>query len=193
TEEPSPQPQEEIEPQGDNRYDPFARNAPPEASMDSSAEAAAIAEPEGRAMEQIALSPRISAQPANQILAPNDVAIWSLVGMDLDGLVTDEIVLEYNPEAIDVTALSFGSGLDIDPNLPPSTSIDRENGIIRIRSDGGEPLRFRSGGEIAHIAFMAVLPGDSPLVISKLDLERPDGKLVAATVTGARASVDFSR
>ncbi len=140
----------------------------------------------------VSLMPRISAQPAQMKLSPNDIAVWSIVGMDLDQLVTDEIVLGYNPEAVNITTITFGSGLVVNPNQPPSISIDRELGVIRIRSDDGAPLHFRSGGEIAHIAIQAVLPGDSPLTISKLDLARPDGRVVAATVTGAKARVDFN-
>lgn len=193
-EEPPPPPEEQPEqpePQGNNQgYDPFALK-PDSESIVASAAALAAETADEPVVERSGPMPRISAQPANMRLTPNDVAVWSLVGMDLDELVTDEIVLEYNPEAIEITALTFGSGLVVDPNLPPSIRIDRETGVIRIRSENDEPLHFRSGGEIAHVAFQAVLPGDSPLSISKLDLARPDGRLIAATITGARASVDF--
>lgn len=197
---PRPAPQRPMEgpaepvppqPQSNNdqpAYDPFASRTLGDDRTAVSASATARVDP---ATRTITLAPRISAQPAMMQLAPNDVAVWSLVGMDLDGLSTGEIVLEFNPQAIAITALSFGSGLQVDPEMPPSTSIDRQNGVIRIRSEDGSPLRFRSGGEIAHIAFQAVLPGESPLILSSLDLVRPDGRVVAANVTGARANVDF--
>lgn len=186
-----PAPEEEPVPQSNKQsYDPFASSDEDRTALSAAARFAAEEDGDEPVVDRSGLTPRIAAQPSSMSLSPNDVAVWSLVGMDLDGLVTDEIILAYNPETIDVTALTFGSGLVVDPNLPPSIMIDREEGTITIRSETG-PLHFRSGGEIAHVAFQAVLPGDTPLAISKLDLTRPDGRMIAATITGARATVDF--
>jgi general secretion pathway protein D len=186
-----PYPRDPVPESRSDEYDPFRQRGQPQSQSASSA-LTALSD-QGGASEDLPthLTPRIAAQPAFLDLAPGDVAVWSVVGMDLDGLGTGEIELHYDPASVEVTAMTFGSAMIVDPNHPPTTTVDSTSGVIRIVSDDGEPLRFRSGGEILHLAVRAVLPGDSSLVVSKLDLAHRNGRSVAATVTGGRASIEF--
>jgi general secretion pathway protein D len=187
----TPSPRDPVPESRSEEYDPFRQRGQPQSQGASSV---LTERPyEGGASEDLPthLTPRIAAQPAFLDLAPGDVAVWSVVGMDLDGLGTAEIELHYDPAAVEVTAMTFGSAVIVDPNLPPTTTVDSTSGVIRIVSDDGEPLRFRSGGEILHLAVRAVLPGDSSLVVSKLDLSRKGGQKVVANITGGRASIEF--
>jgi general secretion pathway protein D len=187
---PNPNPRAPVPESRGEEYDPFRQRGQVQSQSASMSAWTDGTEPTV-AEDPVQLTPRIAAQPAFLDLAPGDVAVWTVVGMDLDGLGTGEIELHYDPAAVEITAMTFGSAMIVDPNFPPTTTVDSTNGVIRIVSDDGEPLRFRSGGEILHLALRAVLPGDSSLIVSKLDLSRKGGQKVVANITGGRASIDF--
>ena len=71
---------------------------------------------------------------------PGEEKIWNLVGMDLDGLTTSQLMLHYDPHTLDVSEVVFGPALVVDPKTPPVATIDREHGTVRITSSNGKPL-----------------------------------------------------
>jgi general secretion pathway protein D len=136
------------------------------------------------------LTPRISPQPVHLSVKPGEMRTWSVVGMDLDGLTTNQILLHFDPRTIYVTEVSFGPAMEIDPKTPPVVTIDSTKGVIRISSSNAtKPLRFASGGELAVLRVQGGLAGDTFLVLDIPDLRNGRGEVVPATVTGGRARV----
>ncbi|MGZ8811909.1 MAG: secretin N-terminal domain-containing protein, partial [Thermoanaerobaculia bacterium] len=157
--QPAPQPQPPPPP---------AVRPPQQGSLDSSNSfaAAGASLPSEAALR---LSPRLGPQPANLLIKPGEEKIWPVVGMDLDGLTTTELLLHYDPRALDVMEIGFGGALRIEPKAPPVATINRESGTIRVTSSDGKPLAFLGGGEVVMLRVHGGLSGETYLV-----LENPD-------------------
>jgi hypothetical protein len=89
------------------------------------------------------LSPRIAPQPSSITLKPGESRLWNIVGMDIDGLTAPELVLHFNPRAMDVTDVAVGTAMKVDPSLPPVITVDRTAGTIRVKSSDGKPPAVR--------------------------------------------------
>lgn len=163
---------------------------PSQGSLNSSPVSAALAAASMLPPEAaLKLSPRIGPQPANLPIKPGEEKIWSLVGMDLDGLTTDQLMIHYDAHSLDVSEVGFGGALLIDPKTPPVATINRETGTIRVTSSNGQPLAFAGGGEIIMLRVHGGAPGESYLVIENPELHSGTGPVQAA-VSGGRAKVD---
>src|SRR5437867_678451 len=137
-----------------------------------------------------ALTPRISPQPAHVTFKPGEEKLWNVIGMDLDGLTTTQLALRYDPHSIEVSEVSFGSAIKIDPKMPPVVTINREQGSVTISSSDGKPLSFNGGGEIATLRVRGGLTGESNLVMENPSFKNGRGELVASEVSGGRAKVE---
>lgn len=149
--------------------------------------AAAVAQP---ADDTAGLSPRISPQPVHLTVKPGEERLWSVVGMDLDGLTTNQITLRYDPRTIDVTEVLFGDALQFDAKTPPVAKIDSTTGTITITSSDGKPLAFKSGGDIAALRVRGALQGDTYLVMDNPMLKNGRGEGVASSISGGHAKVE---
>jgi general secretion pathway protein D len=137
------------------------------------------------------LAPRVQPQPMHMAFKPGEEKMWDVVGMDLDGLTANQILLHYNPMTIDVSEVVFGQALSIDLKTPPVATIDREHGTVRITSSNGKPLQFNNGGgSIASLRVRGGAPGDTYLVLEDPHLTNGAGTIVNASVSGGRAKVD---
>jgi general secretion pathway protein D len=137
------------------------------------------------------LAPRIQPQPMRLAFKPGEEKMWSVVGMDLDGLTTQQLMLHYDPRTLDVSEVVFGPALVVDPKTPPVATIDREHGTVRILSSNGKPLQFyNGGGDIASLRVRGGAPGETYLVLENPNLTNGNGTLVNASVSGGRARVD---
>jgi general secretion pathway protein D len=136
------------------------------------------------------LAPRISPQPASFVLNPGESKLWSVVGMDLDGLVTNELVFRFDPRSLYVMEVTFGVAMNLDPVHPPVATIDREKGYVKISSSDGQPLRFLSGGEVLTLRVNGGQPGETFLVIDRPELKDARGQLVQAAISGGRAKIN---
>ena len=136
------------------------------------------------------LSPRISPQPVKLSVKPGEVKDWVVVGMDLDGLTATQLILHYDPHTIEVSQVSFGPAMTIDPKTPPAVIIDATSGTIKITSSDGKPLSFNSGGEIAALRVRGAASGETLLVMDNPDLRNGRGEAVASAVSGGRAKVE---
>ncbi|HEV3484750.1 MAG TPA: type II and III secretion system protein, partial [Vicinamibacterales bacterium] len=202
-------------PQGSAPSDPFRRpqptrppletpppnpNQPPPVDQDESASNDTAAAPKFAAASVTAtlepdtaalrLAPRIAPQPSTLALGPGESKIWNIVGMDLEGLSTPELLFHFNPRAMDVMEVSFGSALQFDANLPPVVAIDRNAGTIRIKSANAAPLQFASGGVVLGIRVLGGLTGETFLVIDNPDLRNGNGQSVVAAIAGGKARVE---
>ncbi len=137
-----------------------------------------------------AMTARIEAQPVHLGIKPGEMKTWSVVGMDLDGLSTDEILLHYDPRTMAVMDVSLGDALLIDPAKPPAVVLDAGKGLVRITSSNGKPLVFLSGGNVATLRVQGGLSGDTFLVIDIPEIHNARGETVTAAVVGGRAKVD---
>ncbi|MGZ8709425.1 MAG: hypothetical protein ACXW28_04285, partial [Thermoanaerobaculia bacterium] len=135
------------------------------------------------------LAPRISPQPSSINLGPGESRLWTIVGMDLDGLNAPELVLHFNPRAMDVTDISVGSALRVDPAMPPVITVDRTAGTIRLKSSNGKPLEFVGGGDVLAIRVHGGVTGETFLVLKDPEFRTPGGTNVVAAVAGGRARV----
>ncbi|HEV7427337.1 MAG TPA: secretin N-terminal domain-containing protein [Thermoanaerobaculia bacterium] len=143
------------------------------------------------AVDDSGLAPRVQPQPMHMSFKPGEEKMWDVVGMDLDGLTTKQILLHYNPMTIDVSEVVFGPALSIDLKTPPVATIDREHGTVRITSSNGKPLQFNNGGgSIAALRVRGGAPGDTYLVLEDPHLTNGAGSVVNASVSGGRAKVD---
>jgi general secretion pathway protein D len=141
--------------------------------------------------ESAGLAPRMQPQPMHMAFKPGEEKMWDVVGMDLDGLTTTQILLHYNPMTIDVSEVVFGPAISIDLKTPPVATIDREHGTVRITSSNGKPLQFNNGGgSIASLRVRGGSPGDTYLVLEDPHLTNGAGSVVNASVSGGRAKVD---
>lgn len=138
----------------------------------------------------VQLAPRIGPQPVIMAMKPGEEKSWTVAGMDLDRLSTSELLLHYDPKAIDVNSVSFGSALVIDAARPPVATINANTGTVRITSSDGTPLQFVSGGDVLTLHVRGGAPGETFLVMQTPDLRTPAGEPVNVTVTGGRAQVD---
>jgi general secretion pathway protein D len=137
------------------------------------------------------LSPRIQPQPMRVSFKPGEEKMWNVVGMDLDGLTTTQLLLHYNPQTLDVSEVIFGPALVIDAKTPPVVTIDRAQGTVRITSSSGKPLQFNNGGgDIASLRVRGAAPGETFLVLENPNLTNGTGTLVNASVSGGHAKVD---
>ena len=136
------------------------------------------------------LSPRMGPQPANLAIKPGEEKIWPVVGMDLDGLTTTELMLHYDPRSIDVDEIGFGGALQIDPKFPPVATINHDTGTIRIVSSDGKPLTFAGGGEVVMLRVHGGTTGETYLVLENPAFHNASGTDVQAAVSGGRAKVD---
>lgn len=137
------------------------------------------------------LAPRIQPQPMRLAFKPGEEKMWNVVGMDLDGLTTTQLMLHYDPRTLDVTEVVFGPALVVDPKTPPVATIDRAHGTVRITSSNGKPLQFyNGGGDIASLRVRGGAPGDTFLVLENPNLTNGSGAVVNASVSGGRARVD---
>jgi len=137
------------------------------------------------------LSPRIQPQPMRLAFKPGEEKLWNVVGMDLDGLTTQQLMLHYDPHTLDVSEVVFGPALVVDPKTPPVATIDREHGTVRIISSNGKPLQFyNGGGDIAQLRVRGGAPGETYLVLENPNLTNGTGTVVNASVSGGRAKVD---
>jgi len=140
--------------------------------------------------EQSDLTPRIGPQPMRLSVKPGEEKIWTIVGMDLDGLSAKQILLHFDPHTLDVSEVSIGPAMQIDLKTPPVVNIDRGSGTIRITSSDGGPLRFNSGGDLAALRVRGVLNGETYLVLENPDLKNGKGNIVASTIAGGHAKVE---
>lgn len=147
--------------------------------------------PDKLAADSIAptVAPRIAAEPFKMSFKPGEEKSWTLVGMDLDGLTTNQLVLHYNPQALDITDVSLGEAVVVDASKPPVINVDPASGTVRISSSDGQPLQFTGGGNIAAIRARGGLTGDSYLVIETPAFKNARGEGVAASVSGGHAIV----
>jgi general secretion pathway protein D len=153
--------------------------------------AVALASATGSTTDNGGLSPRIQPQPMQLAFKPGEEKMWNVVGMDLDGLTTQQLMLHYDPRTLDVNEVIFGPAMVVDPKTPPVVTIDREHGTVRIISSNGKPLQFNNGGgDIASLRVRGAAPGDTFLVLDNPNLTNGSGTLVNASVTGGRAKVD---
>ena len=135
------------------------------------------------------LAPRIGPQPSTITLGADETKLWNVVGMDLDGLNAPELVLHYNPRAMDVTDVMLGNAIAVNPALPPVVTIDRDNGTIRVKSSDGKPLTFISGGDVLAIRVHGGVAGETFLVLQNPEFRTAGGQNVLAAVAGGRAKV----
>jgi general secretion pathway protein D len=137
------------------------------------------------------LAPRIQPQPIRLSFKPGEEKIWNVVGMDLDGLTTKQLMLHYDPHTLDVSEVIFGPAMVVDPKTPPVATIDREHGTVRITSSNGKPLQFyNGGGDIASLRVRGGATGDTYLVLENPNLTNASGTVVNASVSGGHARVD---
>jgi hypothetical protein len=116
--------------------------------------------------------------------------MWSVVGMDLDGLTTTEVLFHYDARSLNVTEVAFGPALEIDAQALPVATIDPAKGTIRITSRDGSLLRFRAGGEIFILRVFGGTPGETFLVVESPTLQSSNGLSVVAVIAGGRARVE---
>lgn len=172
-----PQPQPQPNPQGPQG----SNDLPGPSTKELMATAAAT--------PQVAAMPRIAAQPAKIALKPGEEKIWPLVAMDVEGLKTNQLVLHYDPQAMQVNDVSFGPAMKFDAQKPPIVTIDAQNGSIRIVSSDGLPLTFAGGGDLAALRVRGGMTGDTYLIIDTPGLKNGRGETVASTVSGGQVKV----
>jgi hypothetical protein len=143
----------------------------------------------GASLAALRFSPRIAPQPSTINLKPGETKMWTVVGMDLAGLTADELVLHYDPAAMDVMDVSFGSALAIDPLKPPVATVSRSNGLIRVKSSDGKPLAFSGGGDVLALRVHGGTTGETFLVMENPNFRDGDGKGIVAAVAGGKALV----
>jgi general secretion pathway protein D len=183
--------------QGTPPSDPFRRPAPnnppdvqPQQNPPSqeSASMNATLEPEAETAA-MRLAPRIGPQPSTISIKPGESKLWNVVGMDLDGLEANELVLHFNPKAMNVTDASLGSAIAVDPALPPIVTVDSNTGTIRVKSSSGKPLQFIGGGDVLLLRVHGGATGDTFLVMQNPEFHTSGGASIVAAVAGGRAKV----
>ncbi|HKR66257.1 MAG TPA: secretin N-terminal domain-containing protein [Thermoanaerobaculia bacterium] len=181
--------------------DPFRRdqpqpsNNPPEAvinppkSMAVASNSIAVQQMPDPDTASLRLAPRIAPQPSTISLSAGETKLWSVIGMDLAGLTTEQLAFRYDPRAMDVMDVSVGAALSVNPALPPIVTVNREMGSITVKSSDGKPLAFAGGGEVLVLRVHGGVSGDTFLVMDNPDLHAANGAAVAAAVSGGRAKV----
>jgi general secretion pathway protein D len=135
------------------------------------------------------LAPRMGAEPVTLKIMPGEQKVWNIIGMDLEGLSTDSLVLHYDRNAMDVSEVVFGDALSVDPKTPPVATINRDTGTIKVTSSDGKPLQFVSGGDVMRLRLRGGKSGETMLVIEPPELHDGAGTNVTTAVTGGRAQV----
>jgi general secretion pathway protein D len=185
-------------PAGSGPTDPFRRptappadpNNPPQVQQNPPDQLSSMkAEPGTDSTAALRLAPRIAPQPATISLTAGESRLWNVVGMDLDGLAAEELVLHFNPRAMNVTDVSVGNAVVVDPALPPVITVDSTNGTIRVKSSNGKPLQFVGGGDVMILRVHGGVSGDTFLVMQNPDFRNAGGENVVAAVAGGRAKV----
>jgi hypothetical protein len=179
--QPQPQP-------GTNNPEPV-NPAPPDQSSSSSSSSLRSDESLASEMAALRLAPRLAPQPSAMTLANGESKLWNIVGMDLDGLTAQELVLHFNPRAMAVTDVSVGPAMAVDPALPPIVTVDSNTGTIRVKSSNGKPLRFNGGGDVLLIRVHGGASGETFLVMQNPDFLGSTGEKVVAAVAGGRVRV----
>jgi hypothetical protein len=174
-------------PGGTAPANPFRQPPPPTVKPPGSAQNKSESSP---VMAASAMTPRISPQPMKLTFKPGEEKMWNVIGMDLDGLTATQIVLHYDPMALDVSEVRFGPAMNIDPKTPPVITIDREHGLVKIIPSDGNPLSFNGGGEIATLRVRGGATGETFLVMENPGFKNGRGELVASQVSGGRAKVE---
>jgi hypothetical protein len=165
----------------------------PQSQLSTPSNGVAVAQSAAAAnvLENSGLVPRIQPQPMRLSFKPGEEKLWNVVGMDLDGLTTMQILLHYDPRTIDVSEVVFGPAMVVDAKTPPVATIDREHGTVRITSSNGKPLQFyNGGGDIASLRVRGGSPGDTYLVLENPNLTNGTGAVVTASVSGGHAKVE---
>jgi general secretion pathway protein D len=194
-------------PPGNMPNDPFRRqpvqNNPPEAepgnepasgrrppgSVSSSATTGAMLATVDPDTAALRLAPRLAPQPATISLGPGETKVWNVIGMDLDGLTANQLVLRFDPRAMDVLEVGLGHALNVDPAAPPAVNVDRNAGTITVRSTNGQPLAFNGGGQVLALRVHGGVTGDTFLVVDTPDLRTAAGQGIVAAIAGGRARV----
>ncbi len=196
-----------VPPPGSGPTDPFAKPKPvpqspvtdatPSTDSPSTATASRFMTASASAFSQpltddaaLRLAPRIAPQPATLTLRAGQEATWTVVGMDIAGLSTDNLSFRYDPRSIEVEEVMFGPSISFDPKKPPVATVDSTNGIVKISSSDGKPLSFVSGGELLMFRLRGVLAGDAVLVFDSPELKNARGQVVLASISGGRARVE---
>lgn len=191
---PSRNPASYVPPTGSAPGDPFARPEPPKETppvpSPTPVDPLTNRTPLQNNSYSLPSQPRIAPQPMTVSLKPGQETIWNVVGMDLAGLQTTELTLRYDPRAMDISAVSFGDALEINPQIPPVANIDSATGTIRIRSSNGDPLRFRAGGDVVAFRVRGGVTGETYLVLDATELLDRSGARVAVAIAGGRANVE---
>jgi len=188
---PNTQPPPNPEPQASNGLAPATSTtaaASRVTSMASTATAADLISPSDVATLRTA--PRIGPQPVTLKVKPGEQKLWSVIGMDLDGLNTNALTLHYDAHSIDVSEVIFGSALTIDAKTPPVATINRDTGTIRITSSDGKPLQFTGGGEIVSLRVRGGKAGETFLIMESPEFQNAAGATVNTAVSGGRARVE---
>ncbi|HYK04725.1 MAG TPA: secretin N-terminal domain-containing protein, partial [Thermoanaerobaculia bacterium] len=208
----APAVQEQVPPPSAMPTDPFRRqppsvpppppppgNNPPDVDQSSSLEGTSTRPVQAAAATMLAtvdpdtselrLAPRIAPQPSTLSLGPGESKVWQIIGMDLEGLSADKLVVRFNPQALNVSEIGLGAALHFDPSMPPSVSVDHDAGTITVRSTNGKPLAFSGGGQVLTVRVHGGLTGDTFLVMDNPDFHTASGQSVTASIAGGRARV----
>ena len=186
---PPPTPQVQGQPNPQARVSP-AKDADDVAVANVAAAAATSAANLAADEALMRLAPRISPQPSTFVINPGESKLWSVIGMDLEGLNTTELTFRFDPSRLSVLDVTYGAALQVDPQKPPVTTIDRAKGSVKITSTNGKPLAFTQGGEILTLRMNGGTPGETFLVIDKPELRDARGTIVPAAISGGRAKVN---
>ncbi|HEX8154589.1 MAG TPA: hypothetical protein VF698_15755, partial [Thermoanaerobaculia bacterium] len=192
---PVPTPPPAPTPQVQGNPNPEARVSPTKDADDvaeATLAAAAVTSAANLAADEalMRLAPRISPQPSSFVINPGETKVWNVIGMDLEGLNTTELVFRFDPNRLTVLDVTYGAALQVDPQKPPMTTIDREKGSVKITSTNGKPLVFTQGGEILTLRMNGGAPGETFLVIDRPELRDARGTVVPAAISGGRAKVN---
>jgi hypothetical protein len=90
---------------------------------------------------------------------------------------------------MDVTDISIGNAIAVNPALPPVVTMNRDAGTILVKSSDGKPLSFVSGGEVLVLRVHGGVSGDTFLVLDSPDLRAANGVAIPAAISGGRARV----
>jgi general secretion pathway protein D len=140
-------------------------------------------------MPASAFTPRIAPQPATLDIKPGEQKLWSVVGMDLEGLTAQKLTLRYDSRGLEVMEVMFGAAFAVDIRTPPMVTIDRGAGLIKIVATDGKPLSFRSGGDVVVLRVQGGMVGNTSLIFEAPELKNGNGELVMAAISGGRAQV----
>ena len=135
------------------------------------------------------LAPRLAPQPATISLGPGESKVWEVIGMDLEGLTTSQLVLRFDPRAMTVTDVNVGSAIMVNLDTPPIVAVNRDLGTITVTQGDGKPLRFAGGGQVLAIRVSGGNSGETFLVMENPDLHTASGQSIVAAVAGGRARV----